>query len=94
MVPFSKGFGTVTVTSQIGGNHRKVLRKRGCHQMPHRMGLRITMQQQHRRPITPVDQGYLGFGSLRSFLLEPLEQDPTPYYLLPFLQPKKVSTTL
>jgi hypothetical protein len=81
MILVSERFGTVTVSPQIRRHDREVLGQHGGDQVPHRVGLWIAVQQQYRRPVTPVDEFYLGVRRLYSLLFKALEQ------YLPFRRP-------
>jgi hypothetical protein len=55
----------VAVAGKVGGDHRVGLREQRRHRMPHEMGLRTTVQEQHRwagagvrHPHGPVDIGF------------------------------------
>jgi len=74
MILVSEGLGTVAVSPQIGGNHRKPLCQPRCHQVPHRVGLRIAVEEQDRGAITPAHQLNLGVRGLYSLPFKALEQ--------------------
>src|SRR5688572_4167523 len=74
MILVSYRLGAVAVSPQVGGNDRKLLCQPRCHQVPHRVGLRIAVEEQDRGSMTPVDQLYLGARGLYSLLFKALEQ--------------------
>ncbi len=97
MVLVSEGFGAVAVAPQVRGNDREVLGQTGCHQVPHRVGLRVAVEEQHGRSITPADKFISAPLVVYPLPLESLEQ-LAPFRWVVFvysgLQPKNVSTSL
>ena len=77
MILVSERFGAVAVSPQIRRHDRKFICQPRCHQMPHRVGLRIAVEEQDRGSITPVYQLYLGARGLYPLPLEALEQNPS-----------------
>src|SRR5829696_4278253 len=74
VILISEWFGAVTVSSQIGGNDRELFGQPRRHLVPHRVGLRIAVQQQDGRTFAPADEVYLRSAGRYPFPLESLEQ--------------------
>jgi hypothetical protein len=55
-------FSGVTVTAQVGTNDGEMRCEARCNAVPHRVGLRIAMQEQQRRPAAANDQIDFGAG--------------------------------
>ena len=102
MILLPKRLGTVAVAPQVCSNDRKVPGQLRCHQMPHRMRLRVAVQEQHRRSCTSADEVYLRSAGSYPSPLESLEHaapiSRTYLFLTPnsklLIHPKNVSTTL
>src|SRR5215203_5533712 len=73
MILLAERLGTVAVAPQIRSNYRIVLGQLRCHQMPHRMRLRVAVQKQHRGSCTCADEIYLRFAGCYPSPLESLE---------------------
>jgi hypothetical protein len=74
MILLAERLGTVAVAPQIRNDHRKIAGQLRCHQMPHRMRLRVAVQEQHRGSCTSADEVYLPSAGRYTTPLESLEQ--------------------
>lgn len=63
----------VAITAQVGDDDRKVLRQAWGDFVPHHMSLRITMQQQQRRPFAPFAQIDDDLTEVDPLLVKPVE---------------------
>jgi hypothetical protein len=69
----AEGLGAVAVAPQVRGDHSEVLSEPGGDRVPHRVRLRVAVEQQHGRPLAPTDEVDLGVAGPYSDPLEGFE---------------------
>src|SRR2546422_3349089 len=79
MIPPIGGLATVTVPAEVGRNDGKILRESRGDLMPHHVGLRIPMQEQHGCPFPACDDVDRGAWRLDSHAFEALEHSSSSY---------------
>ena len=66
----------LSVPAQVGGDDGEVLCEARSDEVPHRVCLRVTVQEEKRRPASPVAHTNGGFTGVHPLELEPLEHAP------------------
>jgi hypothetical protein len=77
----ASGLGAIAVASKIGRDYAKMLREDRRDRMPHRVGLRIAMQQQQRRSASAATHHDFGFPDIQPVQIEALKHSPPRFQI-------------